>query len=107
MIVDIFQYRTLPSLRFTLTSNAVAVDLTGKTLWFVVGRKLEGTVLLKRECTVVGSPKEGVCTFHWEPGDTDYPEENLDAELAWEMPDGRSQTLATLKVNIKPSLGGA
>ena len=104
--IEIKQFRTLPTIRFSLRANGITFDLTNKVVNFVVGRKSTGEVLLRRPCTVVGSPKEGRCDFVWESGDTDFSEFNLDAELELVLSDGRTQTLSEMKVNITPSLGG-
>jgi hypothetical protein len=106
VVIEIKQYRTLPSIRFSLRANGITFDLTNKVLNFVLGRKSTGEVLIRRACTVIGSPAEGRCDFHWLPGDTDFSELNLDAELELVLSDGRTQTISEMKVNITPSLGG-
>lgn len=103
--IEIYQYRLLPTVRFSLSSDGRPVDLTGKTVRFVLGRKDTGYVQFRRDCLVVGASMEGRCEFRWSDGDTDQPEEGLDGELEWELSDGRTQTLAVFKVSIRPSLG--
>lgn len=106
VLVEIGQFRTLPTLRFSLRANGLTFDLTDKTVNFVLGRRDSGLVILRRACEVVGHPKEGRCDFRWEPGDTDIAEVGLDAELELVLPDGRTQTISQMKVNITPTLGG-
>jgi hypothetical protein len=104
--IEIKQYRTLPTIRFSLKANGTTFDLTNKVLNFVIGRKDTGEILLRRACVVIGSPREGRCEFYWQLGDTDFSELNLDAELELILSDGRTQTISEMKVNITPSLGG-
>jgi hypothetical protein len=104
--LEVGQYRTKPTVRFTITAQGKTYDLTNKTINFVVGIKDQGVVFIRRPCSVVGSPTEGRCDFKWEQGDTDVSYSGLDAELELILPDGNSQTIAQMKLNIYPTLGG-
>lgn len=106
VVIEIGQYRTKPSIRFNIKASGVVFDLTGKIVNFVVGDKQTGAVFIRRACTPVGSPTEGRCDFTWEAGDTDIAQNGLDAELELILPDGSSQTISQMKVNIFPTLGG-
>jgi hypothetical protein len=103
--VEMLQNRLLPTLRFALKSGGSPIDLTNKTVNFVLGRRETGETIIRRACTLLGAAKEGRCEFVWAAGDTSYPEDNLDGELELVLQDGRVQVVALLKVSIKPSLG--
>ena len=60
---------TAPPIRFTITEDGVAVDLTGLTVKFRFGPKGQ-TATFEHECTV-DDADAGTCHADWQEGDLD------------------------------------
>lgn len=70
MIVRMTQNDTRPYLRFTVSQNGSAVDLTGASVVFSMANQATGALQVNREDCVIVTAGSGIAEYRWSASDT-------------------------------------